>query len=187
MKYWPSGCTLARSIHGFLENGPKTQFAGTQSISHEVRSGAGNASCCISWPCVSGLHPIRVKHASWCISCLWTSGSSVIRHIQGQLGQTYLFSGVKTLDLLVPINNSLQHVRNYLSLGKGLADQRHLCFMDLLRIVIKTSNVTLALTLGSSISSSLHGTLSLWWLVLNVNLLQPRISWEPRNYLDQIG
>lgn len=45
----------------------------------------------------------------------------------------------------------------------------------------------MALTQGSSISSPLRGTLSLWGLVLNVNLLQPRITWEPRNYLDQIG
>lgn len=45
--------------------------------------------------------------------------------------QINLLRGVKTCGLLSPVNNGLQHSRNYLSLGKGLADQRHFCFRDL--------------------------------------------------------
>lgn len=92
----------------------------------------------------SSLHPIRDKYISWYIrkytgKNLYTSHPHVIRHIQDRwVKQT----GVKTLGLLSPINNSPQHFRNFVSMCKRLEDWRHF----VLCTVTNTKNITLAFT-----------------------------------------
>lgn len=67
---------------------------------------------------------------------------------------------MKACGLLSYIDNSLQHFRNYVSLGKALADQKHFCFMNLLGTVIKTQNIILALTFSLVLYSESNPLLS---------------------------
>lgn len=61
--------------------------------------------------------------------------------------QTNLFRGVSHTWPFTSHAQNLQNFRNFLSFGKGVADQRHFYFMDLYGIVIKNLTVTMVLTL----------------------------------------